>query len=381
MSKKVDILIRDGHVYDPASNIDYTGNLAVTDGYIEEHDASADVEAEHVIHASGCLVLPGLIDSHIHCFFNGTHIGLNPDIACIPAGVTAVIDAGSTGVSNCNALLDQLSLRTEKAKILLHVCAGGQIMSRQYSENVDPDVWDVGLFREILAKNRGRIAGLKIRTSKNIVGAFGFKPLEEAVRLGEDLGLRVVVHSTNPPGTMEEVAARLRPGDILCHVFHGNGESIISSDSVFSGIQKARERGVLFDLAQGQGNFSIPVAKKAIEAGFYPDTISTDLNLESWNNPLAFCLLMTMSKMRALGMPVRDIVKSVTANAAEVYGEAGNLGTLRKGTCGDITVVREKEMPVTYRDIYGNTVNGHVVFAPMLTVIDGKIQFRSPETI
>ena len=154
MSKKVDILIRDGHVYDPAANIDYTGNLTVTDGYIEEHDAPADVEAEHVIHASGCLVLPGLIDSHIHCFFNGTHIGLNPDIACIPAGVTAVIDAGSTGVSNCNALLDQLSLRTEKAKILLHVCAGGQIMSRQYSENVDPDVWDVGLFKEILAKNR-----------------------------------------------------------------------------------------------------------------------------------------------------------------------------------------------------------------------------------
>lgn len=381
MSKKVSILIRNGHVYDPAANIDYTGDLTVKDGCIEEHDVSGEVEAEHVVNAAGCLVLPGLIDSHIHCFFNGTHIGLNPDIACIPAGITAVIDAGSTGVSNCNALLDQLSLRTEKAKILLHVCAGGQIMSRQYSENVDPDVWDVDLFKEILAKNRERIVGLKVRTSKNIVGAFGFRPLEEAVRLGEKLGLRVVVHSTNPPGTMEEVVSRLRPGDILCHVFHGNGESIVSSEAVFSGIRKAREKGVLFDLAQGQGNFSIPVAKRAIAEGFYPDTVSTDLNLESWNNPLAFCLLMTMSKMKALGMPVEDIVKSVTANAAAVYGEAGNLGTLRKGTCGDITVVKEKEMAVIYTDIYGNTAEGHHIYAPMLTVIDGKIQFRSPETI
>lgn len=381
MSKKIDILIRGGHVYDPAAGIDYTGSIAVKDGHIGAHHVPDDAEAEHVVNASGCLVLPGLIDPHIHCFFNGTHIGLNPDIACIPAGVTAVIDAGSTGVSNCNALLDQLAMRTEKAKIFLHVCAGGQIMSRQYSENVDPAVWDLDLFKEIVSKNRGKIIGLKIRTSKNIVGEFGFKPLEEAVRLGEELGLRVVVHSTNPPGTMEEVADRLRPGDILCHVFHGNGETIVSSENVFSGIRRARERGVLFDLAQGQGNFAIPVARRAIETGFYPDTISTDLNLESWNNPLAFCLLMTMSKMRALGMPEEDVIKSVTANAAAVYGQAGDLGTLKEGTCGDITVVREKEMPVTYRDIYGNTVEGRRVYAPMLTVIDGKIQFRSPETI
>ena len=378
---KVDILIKGGRVYDPAANIDYIGDIAIKYGRIEAHGVSGDVEATHVVDASGCLVLPGLIDSHIHCFYHGTHIGLNPDIACIPAGVTAVIDAGSTGVSNCNALLEQLALRTEKGKILLHVCAGGQIMSRQYSENVDPKVWDIDLFKEILSKNREKIVGLKVRTSRNIVGEFGFKPLEEAVRLGEKLGLRVVVHSTNPPGPMADVADRLRPGDILCHVFHGSGESIVSSEKIFSDIRKARERGVLFDLAQGQGNFSIPVAKRAIQEGFYPDTISTDLNLESWNNPLAFCLLMTMSKMRALGMPVEHIVKSVTANAAAVYKESGELGTLRAGTCADITVVREKEMSVTYTDIYGNTVTGQSLYVPMLTVIDGKIQFRSPETI
>lgn len=57
---------------------------------------------------------------------------------------------------------------------------------------------------------------------------------------------------------------------------------------------KSRERGVIYDVSQGKGNFSIKLAGEAIRQGFLPDTISTDLNIENWNDPWDFSLLMTM---------------------------------------------------------------------------------------
>ena len=46
---------------------------------------------------------------------------------------------------------------------------------------------------------------------------------------------------------------------------------------IFPEVWSARERGVLFDSAQGRIHCSFPVARAAIEQGFPPDVISTDL--------------------------------------------------------------------------------------------------------
>ena len=78
----------------------------------------------------------------------------------------------------------------------------------------------------------GTICGLKVRISKNIVGDLGIKPLINAVKMGDALGLRVCVHTTNPPVNASEVAEILRAGDIFSHTFHKKGMSIISSDAI-----------------------------------------------------------------------------------------------------------------------------------------------------
>lgn len=48
--------------------------------------------------ASGCIVCPGLIDIHVHCYPLKTSLGIDPDTHCLPRGVTTVIDAGSAGM-------------------------------------------------------------------------------------------------------------------------------------------------------------------------------------------------------------------------------------------------------------------------------------------
>ncbi len=71
------------------------GDLAVYDGKIVK--AEAGQEAEKVVDVSGCLVVPGLIDIHTHLNFPGGATGMPVDLASVPHGVTASVDAGSTG--------------------------------------------------------------------------------------------------------------------------------------------------------------------------------------------------------------------------------------------------------------------------------------------
>ncbi|MDW7668667.1 MAG: hypothetical protein SCJ93_07565 [Bacillota bacterium] len=66
--------------------------------------------------------------------------------------------------------------------------------------------------KRLFEKYRGDILGLKIRQSKEIVGNMNIEPLKEAIKLAEEIGVNVVVHSTNPPVEMTELVKVLRKG-------------------------------------------------------------------------------------------------------------------------------------------------------------------------
>ncbi|MBC8481808.1 MAG: amidohydrolase family protein, partial [Planctomycetes bacterium] len=59
------LLIKNGHVIDPANNIDKKCDVLIVDGKIAEV-GNIDAAAETVIDAKGKLVTPGLIDMHVH---------------------------------------------------------------------------------------------------------------------------------------------------------------------------------------------------------------------------------------------------------------------------------------------------------------------------
>lgn len=378
---KFDVLIRNGRLYDPGIGIDRKGNLGILNGCIETLDAPDDSDSYQTIDASGGLVVPGLIDIHTHVSRYSTLIGLNPDIACIPNAVTTVVDCGSSGVSNYEGVLRTLRDFEIRTRLILHVSAGGQMMSTQFAENSDPSVWDIRLFEEAFRNHPEELVGLKIRASKQVLGILGIEPIKKAVELADHLGTRLFVHSTDPVCTMAELAALLRPGDVLCHMFQGDGETLLSRGSVEKSIFDSQKRGVIFDVSQGQGNFSLPLARECIGEGLLPDTISTDINIPNWNSPMVFSLLMTMSKMLALGMKVDDVIRGVTSNPAKVLGLEGNLGTLKEGTIADISVLDLVAKPTTFKDKYGNSIVADKKFVALATVIDGKVQYQSSDTI
>nr|MBA2754943.1 dihydroorotase [Chloroflexia bacterium] len=59
-------LIRSGHVVDPASGVDGPADVLIEDGQISDVGQGLARAGATVFDAAGCLVLPGLIDMHVH---------------------------------------------------------------------------------------------------------------------------------------------------------------------------------------------------------------------------------------------------------------------------------------------------------------------------
>ncbi len=63
--KKI-IIIKGGHVIDPANNIDRLADVIISRGCIVGVGEAGALEADRVIDAGGFIVIPGLIDMHVH---------------------------------------------------------------------------------------------------------------------------------------------------------------------------------------------------------------------------------------------------------------------------------------------------------------------------
>ncbi len=60
------LLIKGGRVINPATNTDELLDVLVEDGVVTKLEQGIDGQADRTIDASGCLVMPGFIDLHVH---------------------------------------------------------------------------------------------------------------------------------------------------------------------------------------------------------------------------------------------------------------------------------------------------------------------------
>lgn len=146
-------------------------------------------------------------------------------------------------------------------------------------ENYDPDNIDENKIHALFRQYRNVLQGLKLKVQTEDIAEYGLKPLTESLRIANDLKCPVAIHSTHPVVPMKELVSLLRRGDIIAHAFHGKGSTILTDEGVvLAEVRQARERGVIFDAANGHSHFSMNTARRAIANGFLPDIISSDLN-------------------------------------------------------------------------------------------------------
>lgn len=382
---KLDILIKNGLVADLDSAGYVNQNIGIVGNRIVDLQAVENAQAETVIDAAGCIVLPGLIDFHAHVFHGGTAISVNPDVLCLPNGVTSVVDAGSSGWVNYklfrNSVMNTAQTRIKSylnvVNVGLSTLGGGPT---GYLENTNPANFNVEKISQTLDENRDNILGLKLRYSQDIATGRNFSgdPFYATVELARALKTTLCVHVTDSRLPADELIGHFQADDIYAHCFHGTGNAILKeSGELFPAIREAKGRGVIFDCSNGVAHFDFNVARNAMEQGFNPDIISTDLTLRnSLRTDKVFSLLFIMSKYLNMGMSFFEVVRAVTRTPARLMKMQGQIGTLAPGAIADIAIVKLRKDKIVFEDTKGAVLEGDRYIDNCATISNGQIVYR-----
>lgn len=373
-----DILIRNGLVIDPYQGTKEIRDVAVKGNRIISSQEA--IEAAQEIDAAGCIVSPGLIDYHGHFADITSDLGVNPEMICFPTGVTTCVDAGTNGVANYLGFRARTMTSRLQSFALLHMNPAG-MATISIHESQDPKYCNDEKIKQYMAQYKDQLIGLKIRVSDELLGSLGLKPLQHLRRLADEIGCPIVAHTTNAPCEIPEILALLRPGDVYCHVFQGEGHTILGPNGrVYQEIYEAQKRGVIFDACNGKCNFGFNVAEPALAQGFIPDVISSDMSaFNAYTKGWVFSLPFVMSKYLMLGLDVDTIFRCVIGNPAKYLGQEKELGSLLPGTVANIAVHRIVDHKVRFEDALGAARWGRQVFRTEMTVCQGWIVYRSIE--
>ena len=378
-----DIVIRNGHVIDPKNSIDAVMDIGIRSGKIAAVAKKIDtVNAVQVVNADGLYVTPGLIDIHTHDFF-GTEpdhylsdglSAIAPDGFTFRTGVTTVVDAGCSGWKNF-ALFKKNIIDNSKTRILVMLNIVGDGMRGGPYEQNTADM-DGKLTAMMALANRKIVVGIKTAHFEG----HDWTAVDQAVEAGKLANIPVMVDfgGSMPPLSIEELFMKhLRPGDIFTHCYAQlrSRESIVDTLTwkVKPFVFEARKRGIIFDVGYGGISFAFSQAIPALQQGFLPNSISTDLHTGSMNNAMKD-LLNVMSKFMAMGMDLRSVINATTWNPArEIKHE--ELGNLSVGAEADIAILDLRKGKFGFFDYVGRRIEGAQKLEAEMTILGGKIEY------
>ena len=369
-AQQYDVLLKGGHVIDPKNNVDGVMDVAIANGKIARVAPGIPVAAaKRNVDVAGLYVTPGLIDIHVHVFmwtrFGGEAV--QPDAFSFRSGVTTMVDAGSAGAEGFADFRDRI-IKHSKTRVLafLNINRSDMLTGK---EN-DPAEVDPETAIKIAKANPDIIVGFK---SAHYAGP-GWESIDGAVKAGEATQLPVMVdfgRITAKRNLNALLLDKLRAGDIYTHCYSGHREELLDSGRVNPAMEAGRKRGVIFDLGHGAGSFYWYVAVPAYAQGFRPDSISTDLHINSMNGGMKD-MANVMSKILNLGSPLAEVIRMSTWNPAQEI-KRPQLGNLDVGADADIAVLRVEQGHFGFVDSAGARKAGTQRIACELTLRAGQV--------
>lgn len=380
---KYDLLLTGGEVIDPSAGLRGVMDIGIAGGKIAAIAPSLPAtDARRTISAKGRLVTPGLVDIHAHVFVNGHDMGIHTDQCCRASGVTTLCDAGSTGSSNFAGLRQVLDhdVRT-RVRAFVNLSAigitgtsrGGELAHFPYA---DPE----GCAR-IIMENPDLAIGVKLRYGPGLVWEYSTEPVKLARKTAEMAGgVPMMMHITDSPIPLPDLIEHMKPGDIVTHCYHGRAHGIMGQEKQFllKEVVEAQRAGIIFDCAHGRNHFNFRMIERALDQGFLPDTISTDLTMTTATRGPVWDLPTTMSKLLHFGMSLDDVILRATSAPARIMGYEGTVGTLKPGANADISVFELRDGNFEMRDSDGDTIIAKRRLLAQLTVKEGRVWYERP---
>jgi dihydroorotase len=375
-----DLVIKNGHVIDPKNGIDGVMDVAVVDGKIARVAGSIDTGAEIVVDATGKFVTPGILDIHTHNFHGnlGTYLAngfssVQPDGFTFKAGVTTVVDVGRSGWRNFEQFKSQ-TIDKSRTRVLAFLNIVGTGMKGGAWEQDMTDM-DAKLTAGVARRYRNVVVGVKVA---HYAGP-EWDPVERGVEAGTlaDIPVMIDFGGVEPELSLETLLIeKLRPGDIFTHTFgHVEGRIPIVNDEgkLEPYVWDAQKRGIIFDVGHGGGSFRFDQAVPAMEQGFRPNTISTDLHTGSMNGGMKD-MLNVMSKFLNMGMNLQQVIEASTWKSAQVI-KRPDLGHLSEGAVADIAVFTLRTGNFGYIDVQRKKMEGDQKLECELTVREGSVVY------
>jgi len=375
-AQQYDLLISNGRLVDPKNNIDAKMDLAIKDGKVAKVANSIPAsQAMKVIDVTGLIVAPGLIDIHTHVFvgskpetFADGFLSVSPDDFTLKAGVTTVVDAGTSGWRNFPVFKEHV-IEKSKTRVLAFLNIAGNGMSGSPTEQ---DITDMDAFMTslVVKKNPDIIVGVKIGHYEGS----DWTPFDRALDAAAKSNTPLFVECHLPQLSLEDQLKKLRPGDIITHSFEKIEERMPVTDeqgNLRSFVKDAQKRGVLFDLGHGGAGFWFSVAVPALKQGLAPNSFGSDLHRFSMNAGMKD-MMNIMSKYMALGMSLEEVIERGSWNAAKSIHK-NELGNLSEGNVADIAVIRVREGQFGFIDAGGNVIRGTMKLECELTLRNGKV--------
>jgi dihydroorotase len=380
-NEKLDLVLKGGHVVDPANQIDAPHDVGIRDGKIArvEEDIPTD-DATQSVDVSGLSVVPGLLDIHIHAYWtrrlNGGDWGgsLNADAHFLKEGVTTCVDTGTAGWQEIAHFKESVIDRS-KCRVLAYVNIAGPGMGEpeQDVSNLDAKAAAAAAegFKEV-------VVGIKtahywVRLPFDAAHP-AWASVDKSVEAGVLCDMPVMVDFwPRPPERPYDalLLEHLRPGDIHTHVFARQFPIVDAQRKVYDYMFKARQRGIHFDLGHGAASFWYRNGAPAIAQGFPPDSISTDLHMGSINGHV-HSMPDTMSKCLAMGMPFQEVIYRSTVTPASAIRRP-ELGTLSVGAEADVAVLKREQGAFTFHDCGWTRINGTERLECRMTLRRGEI--------
>jgi dihydroorotase len=395
------LLLRGGRVVDPAAGRDGISDVAIRDGRIAAVGRDLPGDGAELVDAGGKLVLPGMIDTHAHVYQHVTgRFGLDPDLVGVRSGVTTVVDQGGPSCMTIPGFRHFI-VGPAKTRTLCFISAYlvGGLEGHYYPDLYGPHQVNVEHTVRAAGENADIVKGVKAHAETGGVSRWGLEVIKLGKRIARDAGLPLYIHLGQlwPLGRgaevdVDELLAQLVPlldsGDILAHPYtrHPGGFVSPATGQVHPIVRAALDRGVTVDVGHGS-HFSFEMARQVTAAGIVPYTLGADMHGYNVRMPDAdddeqrrgnpffgvapFNLTNAMTKLLALGVPLTDVIASVTSNPAHLLRLEDSLGTLAPGREADVSVLELRDGAFPLSDNSGARVVAERAFVPLYCLRGG----------
>jgi cytosine/adenosine deaminase-related metal-dependent hydrolase len=381
---RADLLVRGAELLVTMDGQEIRGGwVALTDGLVDDVGGlGTEPAASDELSASGCLVTPGLVNTHHHIFQNLTRSFapvVNADLLTWlrelgrtwtrldeeASYVSAWVGLAELALGGCTTTADHLHIHPRPGLVDAEIAAARDVGLRFHPARGAMDLReeDGGLipnaavqavdeiledFERLVARYHDPAAGSMVRIALGPSSPFDSTPQlwAETAELADRLDVRLHTHLEQDPGEEAYCLERwgARPVDLFEQAGWGSSRSWVAH-CIFPSDDDMRRLG-----EWGTGVAHCPSSNSLICQGIAPvrelrdagvpvglgcdGSASTD-HANLWLEART-ALLLGRVRQGPTAMSARDVLEIATRGSAECLGRSGEIGVLAPGACGDL---------------------------------------------